>query len=58
MLLLHLRRYNSWMRDASCVGTGRTGDHMMGKPERRKEEKTVCTAGCCTEIQWNFKTIH
>lgn len=39
VFLFDLRRYNSWMRDASCVGTRRTRNHVVGKPERRTEKK-------------------
>lgn len=36
VLLLDLRRHNSWMRDASCVGTRRARNHVMGKPRGGK----------------------
>jgi hypothetical protein len=43
VLLFDLRCYNSWMRDASCVGARGTRNHMMGKPVQRDErdEKTA-----------------
>lgn len=58
VFLFDLRRYNSWMRDASCVGTWRTRNHVMGKPKRREEKKQYVPVAIAAKAGWNFATIH
>lgn len=55
VLLLDLRRDNGWVRDASCVGTRRTRNHVMGKPEGRKEKKEYSRAATAAKARWHLQ---
>ena len=56
--MFDLRCHNRGVRDASCVGTRRTRNHVVGKPKRRKEKKQYVLAAAGAKARWNFETVH